>query len=62
MFATMPEVIVVDYTEDAAPANYEEYTSNLAVHSEQEIEYRAVYLYGPAEIINPYTQSLSRLS
>ena len=58
----LENVKIVDYTEDAAPADYEEYSNNLKAHKGEEIKYRALYLYGPKEIILPLTKNLSRLS
>ena len=60
-FAEMPDVQVVDYTEDAAPSDYDIYRQDLARHSGAEIVYRAVYIYGPEERIVPLTRNLSRL-
>ena len=54
--------ITIDYTEDAAPANYDEYAKNLAMHKGEEIRYRALYIYGPRDIILPLTKNLSKLS
>lgn len=59
-FAEMPGVLVIDYTEDAAPADYEQYTKSLGQHKGEEIVYRAVYVYGPADKVIPLTKSLSR--
>lgn len=59
-FADMPNVIVVDYTEDAAPSDYDEYAKNLSQHKGDEIVYRAVHVYGPADAIIPLTKNLSR--
>lgn len=61
MFANMEEVLLVDYTEDAAPADYDAYTSALKGHSGEEISYRAIHVYGPAEKVIPLTKNLSRL-
>ncbi len=55
-------VKVIDYTEDAAPADYATYASALASHKGEEITYRALYVYGPATLIIPLTKNLSRLS
>src|SRR5437588_208291 len=41
------KVKIVDYTEDAAPADYEEYAKNLSSHKGEEIRYRALHIYGP---------------
>jgi len=60
-FATMPDVQLVDYTEDAAPADYEAYTTALRSHRGEEIVYRAIHVYGPAETIIPLTKNLSRM-
>ena len=56
-----PDVKIVDYTEDAAPADYEEYARNLLSHKGEEIVYRALHIYGPKEIVAPLTKNLSRL-
>lgn len=60
-FAEMPDVQVVDYTEDAAPSTYETYAQDLGNHSGEEIVYRAVYVFGPEEKVVPLTKNLSRL-
>lgn len=60
-FAAMPEVKIIDYTEDAAPADYAAYTQSLANHKGEAIKYRAIHLYGPADKIVPLTKNLSRL-
>jgi hypothetical protein len=57
-----PDVLLVDYTEDAAPADYAEYAETLAKHSAEELKYRALHVYGPEEIIAPLTRNLSRLT
>jgi hypothetical protein len=57
-----PGVLLVDYTEDAAPADYEEYARTLAEHSGEEIKYRALHVYGPEDIVGPLTRNLSRLT
>ena len=59
-FMQIEGATVVDYTEDAAPANYDEYASNLAGHKGEQILYRAIWVYGPAEIVLPKTKNLSR--
>ncbi len=59
--AQNPNITIVDYTEDAAPSNYEEYKENIAKHTENEIIYRAIYFYGPEEILVPKTKNLSML-
>lgn len=58
--ADMPDVQVIDYTEDAAPADYDEYTRSLGKHKGEEIVYRAIHVYGPAATIIPLTKNLSR--
>lgn len=60
-FASMPGVLIVDYTEDAAPADYSAYTAALLSHSGDEIIYRALHVYGPSAAIIPLTKNLSRL-
>ncbi len=57
-----PGVLMVDYTEDAAPADYSEYSESLARHSGGEVSYRGLYIYGPDEVVGPLTRNLSRLS
>ncbi len=56
----LPDVQVIDYTEDAAPADYAEYTRTLGKHKGEEIVYRAIHVYGPAATIIPLTKNLSR--
>lgn len=58
-FIQNPDVIVVDYTEDAAPVDYSLYAKNLSQHKGEEIIYRAIYVYGPSEFINSKTKNLS---
>ncbi len=60
-FASMEDVLLVDYTEDAAPADYEAYTRSLGGHAGEDISYRAIHVYGPAEKVIPLTKNLSRL-
>ncbi len=60
--AAQSGVLLVDYTEDAAPADYEEYTRTIASHSGEDLKYRALYVYGPEEIVGPLTKNLSRLT
>jgi hypothetical protein len=60
--AANPDVIVVDYTEDAAPSSYEAYVQSLGSHAGDAIVYRAVYVYGPESVVGPATKNLSRLS
>ncbi|MDQ5825331.1 MAG: DUF2000 family protein [Chloroflexota bacterium] len=57
-----PDVLLVDYTEDAAPADHNEYTQTLAKHSGEEIKYRALHVYGPEDVVGPLTRNLSRLT
>lgn len=57
-----PEVTLVDYVEDAAPADYDEYARNLRGRAGDEISYRALYVYGPEEVVLPLIRNLSRLS
>src|SRR3989344_4296466 len=52
-------VKVVDYTEDAAPADYEAYTSAIKSHKGEEIIYRAIWVYGLEEVVLPRTKNLS---
>ena len=59
---TEPAVKIIDYTEDAAPADYEEYARNLSLHKGEEIKYRAIHIYGPREIVLPLTKNLSSLT
>jgi len=54
-------IVVVDYTEDAAPADYKSYTSSIKSHKGEEITYRAIWVYGPEEIVLPKTKNLSSL-
>lgn len=56
-----PDVLLVDYTEDAAPVDYNSYSRSLVVHSGEDIKYRAIYIYGPEESVMPLTKNLSRL-
>lgn len=60
-FSSMPDVHLVDYTEEAAPADYSAYTAALGAHRGEEITYRAVHVYGPADVIIPLTKNLSRM-
>lgn len=55
------DTLIVDYTNDAAPSDYNEYATNLSRHAGDEIVYRAVYFYGPEEVVVPLTKNLSRL-
>lgn len=60
-FSEMPEVHLVDYTEDAAPSDYATYQRDLAQHAGEQIVYRALHVYGPEEQVLPLTKNLSRL-
>jgi hypothetical protein len=60
--ADQPNVVVIDYTEDAATTDYGEYARSLSDRSGEEIQYRALYIYGPEEIVTPLTKNLSWLS
>ena len=60
-FAQVPDVKIVDYTEDAAPSTYEIYQRDLGSHSGEQIVYRALHVYGAEERILPLTKNLSRL-
>jgi hypothetical protein len=60
-FEKDPRVLVIDYTEDAAPADYDTYSRDLSQHSGEQIKYRALYVYGPEDIVVPLTKNLSRL-
>jgi hypothetical protein len=62
LLADQPNVVVIDYTEDAATADYREYARNLSGHAGEEIRYQALYIYGPEEIVAPLTKNLSWLS
>ena len=53
--------VVIDYSEDAAPSDYQTYTQQLGQHSGEQITYRAIYFYGPSELVYPLTKNLSRL-
>ncbi len=61
-FLQDPNTKIIDYTEDAAPADYEEYAKNLGTHKGEQISYRALYVYGPTSVVLPLTKNLSRLS
>jgi hypothetical protein len=57
----IPDVTIVDYTEDAAPADYTTYAKSLGSHSGEEIVYRAIHIYGPMDIVVSKTKNLSML-
>lgn len=57
----MAGVAVVDYTEAASPASYEEYVDTLSRQSGDTITYRAIHIYGPEHMVAPLTKNLSRL-
>lgn len=54
-------IVVVDYTEDAAPADYQSYTESIKSHKGEEIIYRAIWIYGSENIVFPKTKNLSSL-
>ncbi len=54
-------ILVVDYTEDAAPADYQTYEASIKSHKGEEIIYRAIWVYGPEEVVFPKTKNLSSL-
>ncbi len=54
-------VMVVDYTDDAAPADYAAYEMSIKSHKGEEIIYRAIWVYGPEEVVLPKTKNLSSL-
>ncbi len=54
-------ILVVDYTDDAAPSDYAAYQSAIKNHKGEEIIYRAIWVYGPEEIVTPKTKNLSSL-
>ena len=60
-FGELPEVTLVDYTESAAVADYPTYEQNLTSRAGDEISYRAIYIYGPHDIVYPKTKNLSAL-
>ena len=60
-FSESPGVLVVDYTEDAAPADYEKYAQSLKANTADGIRYRAIHVFGPERVVAPLTKNLSRL-
>ena len=60
-FSKDPEVLVVDYCDDAAPSDYSEYQKNIALHKGEQIIYRAIHIFGPQSKVVPLTKNLSRL-
>lgn len=60
-FAENPLVQVIDYTEDAAPSDYNEYSASLRLKRAAELSYRAIHVFGPEDVIVPRTKNLSRL-
>ena len=54
-------VKIVDYTESAAPSSYDAYEEAIGQLKGEAIEYRAIHLYGPLDIVGPLTKNLSRL-
>ncbi len=59
-FEELPDVVVHDYTDDAGPADYAAYTAALESHGGDEVTYRAIHVFGPADEIVPLTKNLSR--
>jgi len=55
------DVRIIDYTDDAAPADYEEYARNIGSHTKEQLNYRAIHIFGPHAKVNPLTKNLSRL-
>lgn len=60
-FRSHPDVSVTDYTEEAAPSDYQEYADNIALRKGEELKYRALHIYGPESVVMPLTKNLSRL-
>lgn len=60
-FSENPDVLIVDYTEDAAPADYEAYAHSLKANTSEGIRYRAIHVFGPERLVAPLTKNLSRL-
>lgn len=56
------ETVIVDYTEDAAPADYDAYKTSIAGKRADELTYRAIHVFGPEDIVLPKTKNLSSLS
>src|SRR3989344_2226582 len=50
-------IMVVDYTDDAAPADYAAYETSIKNHKSEEIVYRAIWIYGPEEVVLPKTKN-----
>jgi hypothetical protein len=59
-FAAAPEVVITDYTDDAAPSSYEAYETSLRAHAGEQIIYRAIHVFGPEEVVAPLTKNLSK--
>lgn len=59
--AGLSDVQLVDYPEDAGPADYSAYSRGLGARRGEEIQYRAIHVYGPSEQVDPRTKNLSRL-
>ena len=55
------DVVIIDYTQQASPADYQKYMDDLSQSSGEDILYRAVYVYGPEEKVVPLTKNLSKL-
>jgi hypothetical protein len=61
VFASHPELIVVDYTEAAATSDYAAYAKALSEQAGDQVVYRAVFAFGPEQLLTPLTKNLSRL-
>lgn len=55
-------VMIVDYTEDAAPSDYETYRTSIATKKLDELVFRAIHIFGPEDVVLPRTKNLSALS
>jgi hypothetical protein len=60
-FSAMPEVVVVDYSDDARTSEYEKYAAALATRRTEAVVYRALHVFGPSHLLLPLTKNLSRL-
>ena len=60
--SALSDVTIVDYTEDAAPADYSAYQTSIAGRKSEELNYRALHIYGPEELVLPRTKNLSSLT
>jgi hypothetical protein len=54
-------VLVVAYPLQAATSSYLQYTADMALSPTQEMQYRAVHVAGPNEVVRTWTKNLSRL-